>query len=193
MGYAGGPAMNSRVHAVPPWALGRRHEQTGEARQGIIVPHATEPAWLLPPSRWPKLVRSCWTLLRTSAEARRTWERLCQLFLGVGSRPTDCNPAILLDFLRRFEPRRLPQRRTGILPWPCASRCSRLRVCPPRSPAAPHFARRWRTCSHPCWKGWSSNRGPHPRCRCYSCDEQEGTEAGLVIARRIARMIQSWQ
>jgi hypothetical protein len=32
--------MTSRPHAVPPWALGPRHERTAEGHQGTVVPHA---------------------------------------------------------------------------------------------------------------------------------------------------------
>ena len=65
---------------------------------GIVVEHAMEPASLLPPSYWPRLVRRFWTALRADEEAHTAWDRLCQRLLGTDARPADCSAGILLGF-----------------------------------------------------------------------------------------------
>ena len=153
---------------------------------GLIWRHAMEPASLIPPSYWPRLVRRHGSILCTAQGATELWDHTCIRNWGVVTCPSADMAGTVIDFIRRFEPRRLPRPRSQASIWPCGARCSRWVACRPRAPNKPLFARRWRTCGRHCGQGWNPNRGPHRLCRCSQCEMQERR----AIARRIAEHIE---
>ena len=183
------PHHDGRMEGDPSTAMSETAGRDYLYGDGLIWRHATEPASLIPPSYWARLVRRHGTILCTAQGALELWDHTCIRNWGRITCPSADKAGIVIDFILRFEPRRLPRPRSLASIWPCGARCSRWIACRPRTPGKPLFARRWRTCGRHCGQGWNPNRGPHRLCRCSQCEMQERR----AIARRIAeRMERQW-